>query len=272
MSFLEISHIYAGYGKKEIVSDVSVSCQSGEIIGILGPNGSGKTTLLKALCGILPHEGQCLLSGEPLGSLSPREMAKRCSYLPQKSGLTLDLSVMDVVCMGWNPHLTLFGQPGKREREQAKAVLSGLGLDELCEKNFQSLSEGQKQLCLLARAVVADPSLLFLDEPESALDVHNRVAIMNILRTWVREKSRAVVMSLHDPGLALNVCDRLLLLKDGKRLDVCLPKEDSLPKLEELFRSLYGALTITRCEDGNGHKQLVLLPDWFSDMDVFEVI
>lgn len=100
MSLLTISHLSAGYGRKEILHDISFTSRPGTITGILGANGCGKTTLLKAIANILPHKGSCLLAENTLESLSARELAKQCGYIPQKSGITIDLTVLDVVLMG----------------------------------------------------------------------------------------------------------------------------------------------------------------------------
>lgn len=111
MSLLTVSHLSAGYGRKEILHDISFTSRPGTITGILGANGCGKTTLLKAIANILPHKGSCLLAENTLESLSARELAKQCGYIPQKSGITIDLTVLDVVLMGYHPDLSLLQPP-----------------------------------------------------------------------------------------------------------------------------------------------------------------
>ena len=105
MSFFSVCHLTAGYGNGHVIRDISFELDGGCLMGVLGANGSGKTTMLKALCGILPHEGSCQLEETRLERLSPRQIAKLCSYIPQRSGISIDISVLDVVLMGFNPQL-----------------------------------------------------------------------------------------------------------------------------------------------------------------------
>ena len=112
MSFFSADSIRAGYGGKCILHNISFGVEKGHLTGILGANGSGKTTLLKAVCGILPHSGTCTLDGKRLEALSPRALARHCSYIPQRSGICIDISALDVVLMGFNPRLGLLEHPG----------------------------------------------------------------------------------------------------------------------------------------------------------------
>ena len=162
--------------------------------------------------GILPHQGACLLEDSPLEGLSPRKLARLCSYIPQRSGIAIDISALDVVLMGFNPHLGLLEHPGASMRQSAIQALELVGLVGRGEDNYLTLSEGQKQLCILARTLVSDSKLLLLDEPESALDFRFRHQMLSLLRNWVTSRNRSAVVSLHDPTLALNFCDKLLLL------------------------------------------------------------
>ena len=194
MSYLCVKDITAGYGKQSVIENISFTLESGCLLGIIGANGSGKTTLLKALCGILPHRGTCALEDAVLENLSARELAKLVSYIPQRSGITIDISVLDVVLMGFNPKLGLLEHPSKAMRDAAIQALGQVGLTGKEETNYLHLSEGQKQLCILARTLVSHSKLLLLDEPESALDFRFRHQMLSLLRNWVTgENSSAVV-------------------------------------------------------------------------------
>ena len=125
---LEVRNLSAGYGRKTILHDVSFSLESGTMTGLLGSNGSGKTTLLKSLCGLLPHTGQVTLQGMPLEQLSPRALARQCSLIGQRSGISIDISALDVVLMGFNARLGLLEYPGKQMRESAQQALAAVGL------------------------------------------------------------------------------------------------------------------------------------------------
>lgn len=260
MSLLEVSHLSAGYGGKDVLLDVSFSVQPGQLVGVLGANGSGKTTLLKSICHILPHRGRCTVDDTNLEHLPPKRLAALCSYIPQCSGIQIDVSVLDVVLMGYNPHLGLLEHPSPAMRKQAEAMLTLVGLPGFGNFNYMELSEGQKQLCILARTLVTGSKLLLLDEPESALDLRHRTHTLVFLRQWL-SKERSAVITLHDPALALNHCDALLLLNQGVLLGCIHPQLDSLESMEEQLSRLYGSVTLLCCRDKRGSEHLVMLKE-----------
>ena len=254
MSLLEVRHLCAGYGKRRILEDISFSLDPGELVGVLGENGSGKTTLLKSVCGILPHRGECLLGGGNREDLSSRQLARKISYIPQRSGISIDLSALEVVLMGFNPQLRLLEYPNAAMKRRAGQALEAVGLGGRGEENFQSLSQGQQQLCILARTLVSQAEVLLLDEPESALDFGGRYRMLGQLQDFLgREK--AALVTLHDPQLALNRCHRLLLLSGGKLMGEIFPGRSSLRDMETALEKLYGELSLSRV-DG----QYVLIP------------
>ena len=261
MSLFSVNGLCVGYGSVHVLEDISFEITEGSLIGILGANGSGKTTLLKAVCGILPHEGTCVLDGAMLEGLSPRNIATLCSYVPQRSGITIDISVLDVVLMGFNPQLGLLGRPNISMREAAIQALAQVGLAGREEENYLHLSEGQKQLCILARTLVTQSKLLLLDEPESALDFRYRYRMLEIIRGWVNEKRIGAIVTLHDPSLALNYCDRILLLHEGKLLGCISPAEDALSHMETLLTKVYGAVSLEWIRNRSGRTQLVMLKE-----------
>lgn len=261
MSFFSANEICAGYPGKTILRNISFTVEKGCLTGILGANGSGKTTLLKALCGILPHGGECTLGGTVLEGLSERQLARLCSYIPQRSGISIDISALDVVLMGFNPRLGLLEHPHSAMRASARQALRQVGLSGMEGENFQHLSEGQKQLCILARTLVTDSQLLLLDEPESALDFRLRYGMLAQLRSWVQEGDRCGIVTLHDPSLALNDCDELLLLSGGELVGRIHPKTDPLDQMEQLLEKIYGPVSLLRCRKQSGQEQLVMLKE-----------
>ena len=259
MSNLSVNGISAGYGKHNIIENVSFDLDTGTLMGIIGANGSGKTTLLKALCGILPHRGTCALDNTILEGLAPKQLAKLVSYIPQRSGIAIDISALDVVLMGFNSRLGLLEHTTKSMKAAALDALQQVGLAGKEETNYLHLSEGQKQLCILARTMVSDSRLLLLDEPESALDFRFRHQILSLLRSWIASRKCSAIVTLHDPTLALNFCDKLLLLSDGGVLDIIDPKSDSLDKMEQMLRMIYGPVSLQRCHNRKGEAQIVML-------------
>ncbi|WP_294496080.1 ABC transporter ATP-binding protein [uncultured Gemmiger sp.] len=259
--FFAAIHLSAGYGRQPVLRDISFTLEQGCLAGVLGANGCGKTTLLKAICGILPHAGRCTLQETCLEQLTPRQLARRCGYIPQRSGISIDLSVLEVVLMGFNPQLGLLEHPTPAMREKARRALALTGLAHREKDNYLQLSEGQKQLCILARTLAADSQLLLLDEPESALDFRHRYRILDLLRTWAGKGNGSALVALHDPLLALNCCDQLLVLSDGW-VQACLtPGKDALPRIERELAAIYGPVSLQYCTGRNGQRQIVLLKE-----------
>ena len=261
MSFFTVQDLCAGYGGQPVLRSVNFTLQPGCLAGILGANGSGKTTLLKAIGGILPHTGRCLLGQTPLETLRPRELAQHCSYIPQRSGIGIDISVLDVVLMGFNPRLGLLERPTAAMRAAACDALARVGLAGREQENYLHLSEGQRQLCILARTLAAGGELLLLDEPESALDLRYRTRMLALLRRWVHAGPHGALAALHDPALALNGCDRLLVLAGGRVQAVLDPQRDPLPAMEAALTTLYGPISLQRCRTRQGAEQIVLLKE-----------
>ena len=259
MSFFTVNNLSVSYGKQKILSDLSFQINDSETIGILGANGSGKTTLLKAICGILPHTGTCQLEGISIENLTAKQLAKICSYIPQRSGISIDLSVLEVVLMGFYPHLGLLEHPSLEMKEKALHLIHMVGLTGKENTNYLHLSEGQKQLCILARTLVTNSKLLLLDEPESALDFHFRYQMLRHIREWNKENHCTALISLHDPVLALNSCDSLLLLSQGHIIATLHPQIDSLSSMEEKLCNIYGDIGLQICTNRHGKKQLVIL-------------
>ena len=261
MSYLSVKGITAGYGRQSVIENISFQLEDGVLLGVIGANGSGKTTLLKALCGILPHEGTCALENVDLEHLSAKQMARLVSYIPQRSGISIDISVLDVVLMGFNPQLGLLEHPTRKMKDAAIKALDQVGLGGKEGMNYLHLSEGQKQLCILARTLVSDSKLLLLDEPESALDFRFRHQVLSLLRKWVTSGNRSAIVTLHDPTLALNFCDKLLLLTDGGILGVIEPKTDSLDKMEQMLSMVYGPISLQRCYNRKNIAQIMMLQE-----------
>lgn len=240
MSLLRVENLTAGYGKNRIIDNISLEVSEGEIVGLLGPNGCGKSTLIKALCKGNSSEGNVTVCERDLKDFSEKELAKICSYVPQSSGLAIDISALEVVLMGFYPYLGLLERPDIKMKEKAGEMLQLVGLEKEVQTNYMELSEGQKRMCILARSLVADAKMLLLDEPDASLDFAIRNRLLTIIEKQVKEKETGVLLSLHDTNLALSCCDKIYLMKDGRLIHIVHPKEDSISEMEEKLQQIYG--------------------------------
>ena len=257
--YFEVQHVSAGYGDKEIIHDICFETPLHTLTALVGPNGCGKTTLLKSMVELLEHQGKCLLHGEELNNLSVRKLAQKISYIPQRSGIHVSMSVLDVVLMGFNPVLKLLERPNKKQIQKAKEAIMEVGLSEYMKKDYLTLSEGQKQLVLLARTMIEDTDLLILDEPDSALDFQNRYMILKLLKQMVDNEEKAGILCIHDPAIALEFCQQIVVMKEGDIIDILHPQTDSLERMEDALRRIYGKVTLNKCTDRNKKTHLVLL-------------
>ena len=243
---LRVDGLCAGYGRRQVLGDISFTVRRGELCALLGANGSGKSTLLRALCGLTDASGGCILLEESLRDMPWRRRAQRIGYLAQRSACDLALSVMDVVLMGCNPGLGPFQKPGPEDRRRALALLAALGDEAWAEAGYLSLSEGQRQLVLFARTLVRRSPLLLLDEPDSAMDYERRHRLLRWLKEYARWEEAGVLLCSHDANIALRYADRLLLLKDGRLLGQVQMTHATAGSLREALTGIYGPVDVLR--------------------------
>lgn len=242
---LKVEGITAGYEGRAVIRNVSLEVGKGEFCALLGRNGSGKTTLLKALCGLIPAQsGRCLVDGLDCTRHNERKRARYISYTPQRHSKLQGVTVLDAVLMGYNPHLPLLGSPGRTERKRAEDMLAQMGLTELTEQDFSKLSEGQKQLVILTRALVQNAPVMLMDEPDSALDLPNRHAILKTIGQLISREGKAGLITLHDPNSALAYCDRIFLLQDGVVVGQLVLAETTCESVEKALSVIYGDIEV----------------------------
>jgi iron complex transport system ATP-binding protein len=215
---LSLKGVSGGYGEHFKVKNVSLHVKQGEFIGIVGPNGSGKTTLLKLMSRVLPiQSGQIFLMAENIKSLKQKEIAQKVAVLKQHNDLTLPFSVLDVVKMGRYPYQKgIFSSWSEQDNKIVLEAMKRTNILSYKDRNYQSLSGGEKQRVLLARAFAQSPKLLILDEPSNHLDIAHQVDLFQKMHTIVKENNIAVISVIHDLNLASLFCDRILVINHGE--------------------------------------------------------
>ncbi|WP_448550888.1 ABC transporter ATP-binding protein [Thalassotalea montiporae] len=200
-------------GRKVILSEINFHLKQGEFVGLLGPNGAGKSSLLRCLYRYhSPTTGQVQYQGQPLETYSQQAYAQQVAVVLQESPSFFNLSVTDVVELGLLPRTSIWHRTSRNEQFQVQQALTQVAMLDKAKQSFDSLSGGEKQRVLIARAMVQQPSLLIMDEPTSHLDVKYQIQIINLAKSL----GITVLASFHDLNLASAMCDRLLVLSNGK--------------------------------------------------------
>ena len=229
MELLRAEGLAIGYGSRIITEGIELSLERGKIMTLVGPNGAGKSTLLKSVTGQIPLiRGKVLLEGKDLKTLSPKETAR-------KIAMVLTDRVRPELTSRY-PYTGLMGRLEKEDLEKIDEALAQVRVTDLSDRDFSTLSDGQRQRVLLARALCQEPSLLVLDEPTAYLDIRYKIELLEILRRMAEEKNMAILMSLHEIDLAMKVSDLMLPVKEGRIPRPVTPEEFiSQNTTEDLF-------------------------------------
>lgn len=223
-----LEHVDVNLGEQKIVRDVSLAVNNGEFVGIIGPNGSGKSTLLRTLYRIIrPSNGTIWFDGEDMKSVKIADSAKKMGVVGQFNTVNFDFTVFEMVMMGRTPHKKLWGSDTARDYQIAWEAIGKVGMEKYAERRFSTLSGGEKQRIVLARALAQQPGLLVLDEPTNHLDIKYQLQILSIVKTL----GIGVLAALHDLSLAAMYCTWLYVLKEGKVVTSGVPRDILTPGL-----------------------------------------
>lgn len=219
---LTIENLSWGTKKNQpIISAISFAMERGQRIAIIGPNGAGKSTLLRCLYRAnKPDSGTVKLDGRDIWSLKARDVALKIAAVLQEAPSDFPFTVMDIVLMGRIPHRSGIASWGDQDRAQAQHSLEHMDLSNFAHRSFATLSGGEKQRVLVARALAQEPGLIILDEPTNHLDIRHQLEILQILKTL----GITVVTTLHDINLASGFADKIALMSHGRLVDFGSPK------------------------------------------------
>ncbi len=236
---LELQKITCGYGKKQVLFDISFTVKTGEIVAVIGPNGSGKTTLLRTITKlVVPQEGKVILNGEDLGMMDNRKLAQSTAVVSQDQD-TGELTVLEYVLLGRIPHYRTFQFfETKQDLAIAERYMALTDVLKYKDRMLAHMSGGERQLAHIARALIQEPTLLLLDEPTAYLDITHQVGVLNMIKRLNRELNVTVLMVLHDLNLAAEYADRLMLLNDGRIFKEGIPADVlTYQNIEEVYKT-----------------------------------
>ena len=236
------------YGAARILKGISLETHTGEFVGIIGPNGSGKSTLLKCIYRVLkPDGGSIWLGDQELHEMKIRNSARKVAVVAQHNYYNFEFSVREVVMMGRAPHKKMPEKDGAKDFEIVDQALKTVGMYEFADRNFSTLSGGEQQRVILARALAQQTPCLILDEPTNHLDITHQLQLMEL----VRGLNVTVLSAIHDLNIAAMYCDRLYILKDGEIVGSGTPEELLTP---ETIRRVYQVESeIVRDRNGKMH-------------------
>ena len=215
---LNVKNVTTGYGKVDVVKDVSFTAKKNKNVCIIGPNGCGKSTLLKAIANTLPFRGRIEIDGKSIGDMKPNEVSKKIAIMSQTATIYFPYSVYETVMMGRYLHMKdgFFKSAQSSDREKVLEVLETVGMVDVKDTKITQLSGGQLQRVFLARALAQEPEIILLDEPTNHLDLKYQVDLIDYLAEWSKADNHIVVGVLHDINLAMRLADSLLLMKEGR--------------------------------------------------------
>jgi iron complex transport system ATP-binding protein len=216
MTAIELENLQVVLGGKRVVDGIDVSVADREWIALIGPNGAGKTTVLRALGRLVPYSGSIKLAGEPIESLSRTELSRLLAVVPQEPLTPPWMTVAEYVLLGRTPHLGRFAKEGRRDREAAARALGRLDLLGYGERLLGTLSGGEKQRAVVARALAQEARIVLLDEPTAALDIGHQQQALDLLDMLRGESDLTLVAAMHDLTLAAQYVDRMVLLDEGR--------------------------------------------------------
>lgn len=237
---LIVKDIDLSIGDKQIIKNISMDCKDGKFIGLIGPNGSGKSTLLKSIYKVLkPNQGEIYLGEKDVLKESYKEIFKDMSVVGQFNNMEFDFTVFEIVMMGRTPHKKFLEDDNDLDKKIVLNALKEVDLLSYKDRSYMTLSGGEKQRVVLARAIAQEPKFLVLDEPTNHLDIKNKLELFKILKSL----NIGILAALHDLNMAIENCDILYILKDGEIVDKGTPdkviRKETLDKVYEVNSEIY---------------------------------
>ncbi|MDR3306223.1 MAG: ABC transporter ATP-binding protein [Endomicrobium sp.] len=223
---IQIKNIYAGYFGREVLKNVSFDVERKDFFGIIGKNGAGKSTLLKIFSNLLKsYKGNALIDNKNLESFKSKELAKRLSFLPQYSDMSMPFSVVEFIMFARFPYMNMFKFPSKSDYKAIERVMGFLNITNLSERKITELSGGEKQKVLIAQVLAQETDIIIFDEPTARLDIGSQNNILKLLRDLNEKHNKTIILTIHDLNAAGEFCNKLLLLENGSICRCGTPEE-----------------------------------------------
>lgn len=234
---IEVYKLSFSYGDHLIFNDISFTAYDNQLLSVIGSNGAGKSTMFRCILGLLNgYKGKVLFNGTDIKGLNEKEIAKLVAYIPQSHYPSFNFSVFDMVLMGTTTQVSSIASPGEKQIKLALTALERMGIDHLKNRGYTHISGGERQLVLIARALVQGAKVLVMDEPTANLDFGNQIRVMSEIKSLTRD-GYTIIQSTHNPEQAFQFSDAVLALKNGQILASGAPTDIFT---EPLIQTLYG--------------------------------
>ena len=212
--------------RKTVAQDINASILSGELTCLIGPNGVGKSTLLRTLSAFQPPlSGEISLDGKQLSQLSDRQLSRLIGVVLTSKHDVQNMTVFELVSLGRSPYTGFWGRLSDDDRAVVKESIRLVGIEQLSERMVQTLSDGERQKMMIAKALAQQTPVIYLDEPTAFLDYPSKVDMLQLLHRLAHQTDKTIFLSTHDLELALQLADRLWLMQPGRELSVGTPDE-----------------------------------------------
>ena len=255
--YFQMDHLSVGYNKKALIHDICIGIEKGEIVTLIGPNGSGKSTILKSITRQLQIiGGKVYFDNQNLTSFSYRDLSTKMAVVLTERMKPELMTCHDIVATGRYPYTGRLGILTREDEEKVEEAMAAVHAENLGNRDFNNISDGQRQRVLLARAICQEPDIIILDEPTSFLDIKHKLDLLSILRDMAKKKHITVIMSLHEIALAQKIADKIICVKGdtishfGKPEDIF--EENMIRNLYDInngfFDPLFGSIELPRPE------------------------
>lgn len=273
--YFHMDNLSVGYDKKALIHDICIGIKKGEIVTLIGPNGSGKSTILKSITRQLQIiGGKVYFDDRNLNSFSYKELSTRMAVVLTERMRPELMTCHDIVATGRYPYTGKLGILSREDEQKVDEAMEAVHAQELGDRDFNAISDGQRQRVLLARAICQEPEIIVLDEPTSFLDVRYKLELLSILRDMAKKKKITVIMSLHEIDLAEKIADKIICVKGDHIAHYGKPetifKEDTIRELYGIdngyFDPVFGSLELPRPE---GKPEVLVISSGGTGIPVF---
>ena len=253
---IEVRGLQYTYGTYLVLDGVELDIKEGEILGILGPNGCGKTTLLKNLNkNLSPHGGCIMLDGTDLETITTRDIARTIAVVPQTNEIRFSFTVREIVAMGRMPFQSMMGGESREDARIVDDAIEKVGLSDMVDRHINTMSGGERQRVMIARALAQTPKILLMDEPTLHLDISTQFEALDTVHKLSKESGLTVVVVSHDLPMVARYCDKIAMIHDRKVMCCGTPEEVLTP---ENMRTVFNLDAELGYDPKNGKRTVFL--------------